>query len=608
MIVERELVDFFNKIWRQNEGTVRLATKDREGRFVTTLFAWPRDIRGILDKINTAVSQDKDVFFSPDLFKDEAIEQRKFTKDLVKGSSVICLDFDGNAPQDDSWYGENGLPLPSMKVQSSSIDNQHVYWILKEFILDVEFLENIRRTITYNLKADSSGWDAGQLLRVPYTVNHKFGKKDPETYDVFIEEDNADERVYGTSLFPTTSDFRPLVAGVIDKANLPTLTEVLVNNDFIEGFLHNFTKVPDDKKRSDALMCVAYDAAESGLSNEEIYVLIVDADSRWEKYTHRRDKETRYIDLIERAKRKYSGRPVEINITDDLEIGYQRAYGFNEVRTSNQVIKFMFEGLLSECGYGILAGPPNVGKTQLAIRLGVACVLQTDFIGWENKSDRPMRVMLYSLEMSLPAIKYFVDTMTDLDEHLDVLQENFTILPLAELVDFTNKDQLKQVENDIETHNPDLIIIDSLSMAASESLAEDKTARNLNKNLKIIRKKAKCAVVSIHHSKKSQANKSMSGDMDDLYGSRFITAEADFVITFLPQYDTENDTKEVISIRAVNTKIRLGKWQPPVQLYRTQTLDFTVEEEPNVALPGFSKGKHSAGSSAEDLFNAIGGD
>jgi len=601
--VERELFDFFDKILGQNTGVLRVATRDSEERFKTTLFTWPQKSEGVIQLVNDSVAENKEVYFSPDLFQPEAIRQGRVTKDLIKGSQVICLDFDGNAPQDDGWYAEHDLPLPSIRVQTSGVDNQHVYWKLDEFVEDIEKLENMRRTLTYTVHSDPSGWDAGQLLRVPYTTNHKYGKPDSATYDVFIEEDSSD-RIYPTGSFKTTGDFRPLVGSVIDLENLPDVVDVLTTNSFVSGFLESFKKFPDEKHRSDALMRVAYDSAESDLTNEEIYSLLLDADSRWGKYYRRKDRQLRYVDIIERAKAKYPHGATEISITDEVEVGYQRVYGWGELVDSTDTIQWFFEGWLSMGGYGILAGPPNVGKTQLALRLGVACVLQKDFIGWTNETDRAMKVVFYSLEMSKQAIKYFLDTMTDLLPFKDLLQKNFKILPLAQLVDFNDKKMREQVLADINEYRPDLVIIDSLSMAASESLADDKTARNLNANIKVIRNIAKCAVVSVHHSKKSQANKSMTGDMDDLYGSRFITAEADFVTTFLPEYgdsQEDNEAKKVHHIRAVNTKIRLGRWKSPVNLFRTETLDF-VDEDPDVALPGFSQGKHSTGDSSETMF------
>jgi len=198
--------------------------------------------------------------------------------------------------------------------------------------------------------------------------------------------------------------------------------------------------------------------------------------------------------------------------------------------------------------------------------------------------------------------------MTDLGEHRVQLKKYLKIAPIGNLLDFTSSKMKDVIQSDIDKTKPDIIIIDSLSMAVSQSLVENETAFKFNAVVKAIRKNAKCAVITVHHSKKSQVGKKMAGDMDDLYGSRFITAEADFVITFLPQFDQSNpESNEVTSITAVNTKIRLGRWRPPVSLYRTEQLDFMVEEY-NAAIPGFGKRNNSSGDFEEVIFRAASGD
>ena len=63
-----------------------------------------------------------------------------------------------------------GLPVPSLRITSSKARHEHVYWRLEEFCTDIEFIENINRSLAYRLKADTSGWDVGQVLRPPPPV------------------------------------------------------------------------------------------------------------------------------------------------------------------------------------------------------------------------------------------------------------------------------------------------------------------------------------------------------------------------------------------------------------------------------------------------------
>jgi hypothetical protein len=97
----------------------------------------------------------------------------------VLGSRVLWVDFDGNAPQE--WSQEpDGLtpfvPPPTLIVQSSIPTHEHAYWLLDEFVTDIDELEDKNRSIAYLLHADTSGWDADQILRPPFTINMKRNK------------------------------------------------------------------------------------------------------------------------------------------------------------------------------------------------------------------------------------------------------------------------------------------------------------------------------------------------------------------------------------------------------------------------------------------------
>ena len=123
----------------------------------------------------------------------------------------------------------------------------------------------------------------------------------------------------------------------------------------------------------------------------------------------------------------------------------------------------------------------------------------------------------------------------------------------------------------LEEHRPDMLIIDSLSKAAHGSLSDDEVVRKLNSYFNIITKTYNCAVVVVHHSKKNQDKRKEQGDLDDLYGSRFIGSEADFVVSFVHGNES--------AIRVIGSKVRLG---PPVKRYaleRTSNLNFTIVED-----------------------------
>jgi archaellum biogenesis ATPase FlaH len=575
MPVELDLTDFFTRIWQGTEGVVRLATRDKNMVFQNQLFKWPEEGHLAVSYITNAVAHDKEAYYSPDLYKPEAITDRKATKDYVLGSHVICLDFDGNAPSTDEWYGENNLPVPSIRVQSSTPDRQHAYWILEEFVTDIAQLEAMRKVVTYQSKADSSGWDAGQLLRPPYTKNFGYIHKREKAYDVVVEEITS--RIYPSSRFPVPKDLRPLVANAIDTSALPSIGVVLADNTFVEGFTRAFFQTLEDipdRKRSDTLCAVAYYAAESGLSDSEVYAVVANADERWGKFTHRTDRVKRLVDIVERARAKYPLGGTTVNVGDSelpTQVSPRLVYYYGELMDDETVIEWYFKGLLSVGGYGIIAGPPGVGKTQLALRLAVAVSLGKNYLEWENVTGKVGKVMFLSLEMGLPQIKYFITQMDDLVDHREALQERLGIYPLGETLPLDHPKGQQILNSWIEEQQPDMLIIDSLNKASHGSLADDETVGKINSYFNVLSKTYKLTIITIHHTKKVQDRHKTPGELDDLYGSRFIGAEADFVVSFvgLPTG----------FIRVVGSKIRLG---PPIRRYllqRTHNLDFQIMED-----------------------------
>lgn len=574
-----ELSRFFHTIWKGESGVVKTATRKQSGLFTVGIWEWPAQEAGMVEYLEACDAAKEEVYFSPDLFTQEAQEKRKVSRQYVKGSHVICLDFDGNAPDLSVWDNDEGMyegvPKPSIVVRSSTPQNMHMYWVLDKFETDIDRLELMRKTVTYKLKADESGWDAGQLLRPPYTTNYGYTKPNrEETYDVFIEE--LSDRVYPASDFPIPNDFRPLVNSSIDETTLPPVLQILADHTFVPGFTELYIKSREDiatNKRSDTLMALAYYCAESGLSDSEIYAVVQDADNRWGKYSHRTDKHRRYCDIVERARGKFplgSHLPPESEVIETQE-NKTLLYNWEQILNSELEIQWYLEGLLSTTGYGMLTGVPGVGKTQLAMRLGTSIALGTDFLHWKNKQG-PARVLMFSLEMGLLDIKQFMRKMTDLQvpETLHALSQNFYIYPMNKPIIIDNPKKRMVFEHFVEQVKPRVIIIDSLIKAVDGNLSDQELANNLNTYLGDLRRKYGCAIVVVHHSKKIQdpaKNKMYQGDLDILYGSRYLGSDADFVLTFA--YG-----KEQHELTGYVSKMRFSAVGPPFGLTRTEDLNF----------------------------------
>jgi hypothetical protein len=296
-----ETSDFLDKIWGRTDGYVAIRFKTREGLFKGTWPHWPSQREQVFDFIELQSAQGSEVYISPPIWKDKPSPGEKWTASQLLGTRVLWVDFDGNAP--DTWPVDSGIPEPSIKIQSSTSSRQHNYWVIDEVLTNKEQIENYNRTLALRLGADTSGWDITQLLRPPGTVNFGYAKpeRNGQTFPVRIEE--LSERVYQAIEFGLTEDFRPLVKDRL--GDIPTIIEVLAKQTWPDSLYRIFTSPPKDRERSDQMMLAAYEAAEAGFSDEQIYSILLDCDDRWGKYKDRTDREKRLVDFVDRARTKH---------------------------------------------------------------------------------------------------------------------------------------------------------------------------------------------------------------------------------------------------------------------------------------------------------------
>ena len=173
-----DLGSFFDYIWgtepiRSKDTYVYLPIKEDDGsergKWTPFMFAWPRQRAGIIRHVlKWNATPSLDVFYCPALF-----QFANPARDNVLGSWVLWVDFDGNAPQD--WPEDGDVPPPTLRIQSSIPGHEHCYWKLSEFLAEPPVLEERNRALAYLMHADTSGWDADQILRPPFTINRKRG-------------------------------------------------------------------------------------------------------------------------------------------------------------------------------------------------------------------------------------------------------------------------------------------------------------------------------------------------------------------------------------------------------------------------------------------------
>ena len=573
------LTQFFDTIWGSVDGFVYLPVKDQTNTWKKNFFPWPKAKRNIIDYVLANAAQSKDVYFSPAVWEKPSLERSS-----IKGSNVVWADFDGSYP--DEWTtprpqagseAPGAVPgHPSVTVQSSTESHQHVYWKLDEFNTDLDRIQEINRAIAYTYKADSSGWDAEQILRPPFTTNHKRG------LPVLIS--SFDDTTYPVDDFSHFKSVKQLVREAVDIENLPDPVTVIGKYVWEPDTLDLINKPKEELNidRSAGMMRIAYTAAEKGLSDAEAYSILLWIDDRWEKFKQRGDRQRRLLDMINKARQKYPHK-IEDPTFDGLRgkltpvaVDIKVVYNFGEFLATDISVDWVVKDLISEQSINLIAGPANVGKTQLAINLATHVALSKMLVGYQPLGRR--KNLFLSLEMGPGLLHRLLGIMAKgyTDAELQVLSKNFFVAPLGESIPIHRPEGRKFVESVIEEYEPEGIYIDSLGKVLLGDLNNDEKVREFFAYLSALRAKYGTHFVIVHHTRKPQEGNKRPRELGDIYGSQYITSEPDSVLSLWPE------EKNIISVREV--KNRMAEKQDTFSIQRVEHLGFMRYDNTEMAI------------------------
>ena len=331
------------------------------------------------------------------------------------------------------------------------------------------------------------------------------------------------------------------------------------------------TEEPRD--RSSALMEAAYLAAESQWGDPQILSLLYALDDRWQKYTNRSHKVRERIlkELLERARVKIGYEGLQLPDTSGFLEQHSAAVidetdvlGFGDFIDRSYPIDWMFEGLLSHGGAGLITGWPGAGKTTLSLQMAADAALGNDFLRW--KSTGRVKVLYLSLEMAAPPLHLFVTSSKEqyTAKEIAALNRNLLLAPFGVPLHVDKKEGYERLIGLLEKHSPDVVFIDSLSMITPKDLTDEEAMKTLFDGLAVVRQETKTAFVIIHHNRKkaADAQKSKRVEQSDIYGSTYITAKVDFAVNL-----TKMEEKNVVQLDTL--KNRLGPEPDPFELIRS---------------------------------------
>jgi hypothetical protein len=267
---EKELLTgFFSWLFQDQEGYLCLATANPDkSNFGQKFFHWPSQADDVETFLRT-YGHIRNCWFCVNL-----LNGRERSKAACLPCNYVWADLDTASPA-------SIKPEPTFTIQSSS-GRYQALWRLDKRVAP-EIAEGYSRRIAYqyhNNGADKSGWDLGQLLRVPMTTNFKYENQPtvvalpPKLGTIPVQEFEALELPESVE-----SEFTDL------PTNLPVADEVLakyqpyLDYGFFTIYESESTASDDWSSRMWALLKFA---AEAGMSKEEM--MAVALSSKCNKY------------------------------------------------------------------------------------------------------------------------------------------------------------------------------------------------------------------------------------------------------------------------------------------------------------------------------------
>jgi archaellum biogenesis ATPase FlaH len=498
---------FLDDLFGGLEGIIYAPVKDRT--WEQHFFEWPNE-RAKLER-HLDDFQHRDVYISPVLFSEKRISPETF-----KGTKYLWTEFDGTVP--------TSTIEPTMRVMSSQMGHEHWYWKLDHFETDKTVVEDLTKRIAYAYGADLSVWDYQNVLRPIDTWNHKRNK--PVTLVSKTEDCYSIERFRTIPSPPNGSSVAVLLG------DLPTRDAIIAKYDWQSDALELMSKVikKGEADRSNAMMRLAYEAAEVGCSNEEIFVLIEERDRVWGKFVGRTDRQKRLEGIIASVRKRKA-------INAEITHGTPEVYRFHDFMSTNINLEWAIESVLPVAGSMVIFGSPGVGKTTFSLRLAIDLALGKErFLLWPI--PKKQRILFLSLEMQHYELKEFFTNMELSTPDQLGLQEQLYIWPIGTAYPLDTPDEQRQLLKYIKLHKIDLIVIDSLSLSMYGSVKDDDDVKRLNSFLnEDVRRDLKCGYIFIHHPRKrSNLEQKDEITQDDVFGSRYIAANAQTIMTIAQRH------------------------------------------------------------------------
>lgn len=583
---------FLFDVWGKEEGTVFLASKKDDLFKVSQPQSWPKAVDSLLGFFKKA-DVEWDTYFTPGIFKEGSKSKEK---DNGWRAKCLWVDLDGykdgsGTPQQArQQLNELGwLPEPTYEIETSSEKANHWYWILDEYY-PAEIINDYNRRLAYYLNGDTACWDISHVMRPPTTHNHKEEhKQDGISPSVSIRTFRGTE--YSIAEFDKLPKVKEQVAEHLNLGEIPEMFQVFAQYPWDKLHTDIFQKEKQDfwneeskdfQSRGNAMVRLAYFCAEIGMNDESIYAVLNDADKRWGKFTGRRDRETRIVEMLVKARSKYPS--ALIVAVQDTVTELKPVYGFKSFLASEFKFDWIYEGFIPKNTINFISARSGAGKSRFIMQLMVALALGQDFLGYKLVDKTPRRTMLFSLEMGGPILKKFTESLAEAidptEEELDMLEENFKLLPAGEVLSLSSVEGDSFFKAMLDEYQPEIVFIDAMSSLDHDELSEAVSKKIMGKLKRYLNTHGVTFYI-VHHNKKTDAasiNKPPT--LNDFYGNTYGATDAASILSL---WKNPNGSADHIELHELKT--RIGVAPDPIVLDSRSKFTYSIIKDGEAYVP-----------------------
>jgi replicative DNA helicase len=187
------------------------------------------------------------------------------------------------------------------------------------------------------------------------------------------------------------------------------------------------------------------------------------------------------------------------------------------------------DGVLTAGGFGMVYGKPGLGKSWLLIGLALSLVRGEQWLGLETPGDGA-RVGLLQLELNVHAMQARLGAFGVGDHERDAGLLVACYPNLRHAVDLCEPGQISELRQWITTHELDVLAIDALSRAHSASENKAEELGPVLGAIDSLRRETGCAILLVHHERKTAPGSTQEDDRDALRGSSRLQSDPTLLV------------------------------------------------------------------------------